>query len=315
MALQDVTMIKDVEFCHGSVFSGAYRVRKPNKRVASNGVPYMVCDLEDASGQLTAYAWSEAKIIDVHDLELVMLTGRIKRFNSTYIGDVLHAEKMENCCTNALYLIPRSICPLPSLLEQLIIVVEGIKNEALRQFVFSVLADDGIAFPFVSIPASKKHHHCIAGGLLEHSLECTIMASQYAKLGDDLMDLAVVGALFHDIGKIRTIKAVGKLSDLGRVIDHDSMTLEILAPYLKTLDHTCPDAAIALRYLWTWRSHKGSRSIPLSTLAEVVASADRISTGLNVEEEAFDKLPEWKNFATFNEKQLCWRSIMSNYLS
>ena len=311
MDLENNTLIKDLDFRHGAVFSGKYRIRNPRQKVASTGVAYLACDIEDAFGRLKAYAWAPKNSIEVAELDRVQLKGKIRELDNSFVVTVLHIEKLDSSCSNPLYLIPQSICPLPSFLEQLIVVVEGIRHDALRQFVFSVLADDSIALPFVRIPASRNHHHCISGGLLEHSLECAIMASRFAKLDNDLAGLAVVGALFHDIGKTRTVRSTGKLSEIGYVIDHDSLTLEVLSPYLRFLDNACPDAAIALRYVWTWRNRKKALPNPITTIAEIVAAADRISTGLNVEEEAFRDEPEWKNFVKFKEKNMCWRPIMT----
>jgi len=74
-----------------------------------------------------------------------------------------------------------------------------------------------------------------------------------------------------------------------------------MATHLQRMDAICPDAAIALRYLWTWRNGRRHQPIPLLTIAETIAAADRISSGLNVQESAFHNQPDWKNFARFGE--------------
>jgi 3'-5' exoribonuclease len=84
-------------------------------------------------------------------------------------------------------------------------IAERLSNNAIRGFVESVLADDEIAFPFISVPASRQHHHSIAGGLLQHSLECVIMVSRFIEFPNIELELGIVGALLHDIGKIRTL--------------------------------------------------------------------------------------------------------------
>ena len=147
----------------------------------------------------------------------------------------------------------------------------------------------------------------MAGGLLEHSLECASMVMRFVEFPQAELELAIVGSLFHDIGKTRTIMSVGKLSAVGYVCDHDSLTLEVLAPHLQVLDTSCPDAAIALRYLWTWQNRRYQRSTPLLTVAEAIAAADRISSGLNVQEAAFRDQPDWKNFARFGTNNSFWR--------
>jgi hypothetical protein len=52
-----------------------------------------------------------------------------------------------------------------------------------------------------------------------------------------------------------------ELTSTGFVCDHDSLTLEVLAhPHLHRLDDICPDAATALRYIWTWRTQRKKSS-------------------------------------------------------
>lgn len=299
--------ISSLECKHGAKFSGVFRIRQPLSRIAQNGSRYRSMFLEDATGSIKAYAWSENMDMNLQECDRAEVRGTIRSFNNEWIANILGAEQVTGSMDNALQLIPKSICPLPALLEQLHEIVKLISTDALRQFVCTVLADDQIAFPFVSAPASRQHHHCVAGGLLEHSLECAAMVSRFVEFPRAELELALVGALFHDIGKIRTMKSVGKLSAIGYVCDHESLTLEVLAPHLQVLDSICPDAAIALRYLWTWRNRRYQRAMPLLTVAEAIAAADRISSGLNVQEAAFRDQPDWKNFASYGTNNSFWR--------
>lgn len=300
--------INSLEYRHGAMFSGTFRVRHPFSKFAKNGSPFLSATLEDSTGAIRAYSWSKKISATIfRDFDCVNLAGNIREFNSAWIADVHDAELLQSEPEYPLRLIPRSICPLPALLDKLDELVKSISNDAIRGFVESVFADDEIAFPFISAPASRQHHHSIAGGLLQHSLECVTMVSRFIEFSHAELELGIVGALFHDIGKIRTLKSVGKLTSTGFVCDHDSLTLEVLAVHLHRLDDICPDAAIALRYLWTWRNGRRHRPIPLITIAEAISVADRISSGLNVQETAFRDQPDWRHFARFGESNSFWR--------
>lgn len=303
--------INNLEYRHGATFNGIFRVRHPLSKVAKNGSPFLSFNLEDASGEIRAYSWAKEVTTSFKDFDRVNLTGKIREFNSSWIADVHDAEQLKSEPEYPIKLIPRSICPLPVLLEKLEQLVESISHTAIRGFVESVLADDEIAFPFISIPASRQHHHSIAGGLLQHSLECTAMVSRFIEFPHAEFELGIVGALFHDVGKIKTLKSVGKLTSTGFICDHDSLTLEVLAVHLRRLDSICPNAAIALRYLWTWRNGRRHRPIPLITIAEAISVADRISSGLNAQEAAFLNQPEWKSFASFGDNNTFWRPRLS----
>jgi hypothetical protein len=188
-----------------------------------------------------------------------------------------------------------------SSLEQLGDLFDYISHPALKQFVGSVLSDTSIVFPFVSLPASRQHHHSAAGGLLDHSLECASIVSRSYEFPEYEIELATVAALFHDVGKIRTLRSVGKHASAGHVLDHDALTLEVLAPHLQRLDSICTDAGLGLRYLWTWRNHQHGYRPPLLTIAETLTAADRISSGLNRQQTAFSEHPEWHQFASLGE--------------
>lgn len=67
---------------------------------------------------------------------------------------------------------------------------------------------------------------------------------------------------------------------LGSTVDHDKLTLEVLAPYLQNLDRGHPKDAAALRYLLTWRPGRKDSGIPRTPLANAVLAADRVSAGI-----------------------------------
>ena len=241
------------------------------------------------------------------DLEKVTIRGQLRFFNNGWLVNIKRIGLLQSESENPVRIIPRSFTPLPALLEKLEVLLDSFTSEVLRQFVSGILADDSIAFPFVSLPASSRHHHCTGSGILEHSLECVAMVSRFEEFPQAMRELAMTAALLHDIGKIRTVRCQGKHTLNGYVLNHDALTLEVLANHLQMLDASNPEIAASLRYLWTWRNFRESRKTPLLTVAEAIAAADRISTGLNVEEQAFCNQPEWKRFAKFNGRNTLWR--------
>lgn len=113
---------------------------------------------------------------------------------------------------------------------------------------------------------------------------------------------------FFDVGKTVTLRNVGKFSPASYALDHDALTLEIMAPHLKRLDVVNDDLADALRYIWTWKNHKRGNIHPFLTIIEAISAADRISSALSVEEESFRESPDWKRFARHEVgKSIFWR--------
>lgn len=172
-----------------------------------------------------------------------------------------------------------------------------------------VLDNDSIGLPFIRLPASLKHHHCHPGGLLKHSLECASIVAQHEIFGETTRELGIVAALFHDIGKVRTFRDGMRRSKEGYVVDHDAITLEILAAPMAKLESIWSDGATALRYLWTW-NHGNGHTLPLMPVALAVQAADRISAGNNAEEQAFAAQESSHCFATLDcngRKNRFWR--------
>lgn len=261
----------------GGPVNGVFRLREPVLCRTRAGDAYLRLRLEDMSGSIRAYAWQEEVYQDtrVTDLGCVYVEGQVRQRSDEAIIDLL-ALKATAKPEKAVRLIPQSICPQPWLLSFLDAAVSRFTNRPLLQFVESVLSDDSIAFAFVSAPASLNHHHNYPGGLLAHSLECFQMIEKHNEFPRNQLELGLASALFHDVGKILTITHKMKRTSLGHNIDHDKLTLEVLGPHLKKLDHEWPEGGGTLRYLLTWK--KGQR-IPKYDMADLVSCCDRLSAG------------------------------------
>lgn len=292
--------------------TGEFRICSLKQHQNFKGTPYLVFNLADISGELPAVAWNDriAGAECLKELDCITVEGRLRNVNGGWLVDVTNVKLLNDAPEHPGNLIPRGMTPDPFIVQQLDNVYDYISHQALKQFVGWVLADASIVFPFISLPASKNHHHSNVGGLLDHSLECVSMVSRFYEFPEDEVQLAMVAALFHDVGKTKTLQGVGKLTSAGYALDHDALTLEVLSQHLKRLDAICPDAGIALRYLWTWRNHQPGYRPPLLTIAEAIASADRISSGLNRQTEAFTNRPAWQTFAKIGDSSSFWRPKM-----
>ena len=302
--------LSDLELAHGTLFNVACRVRHPLRKIAANGSSYLCFSIEDCCRTIKAYAWPEQcdMSVSLHDLDCALVEGRLRNFNGGILAAVTSIQPIVNEPDNSVELIPHSMCPQPSLLLRLVDLVCRLSNEDLVYFVNSVFAEDALALPFVRLPASRSHHHSVAGGLLEHSMECAEMVQHFSEFNPEMKDLAMVAALLHDVGKIVTLKTPDKFCLEGAVLDHNALTLELLAPHLKALDAVNREMATALRYLWTWRYYRRGAVHPALTIAEAVAAADRISSGLSIEEMTFKGRPEWHTVArTEKNNAMMWR--------
>jgi len=120
----------------------------------------------------------------------------------------------------------------------------------LAHFISQVFSDRELTTAFFTRPASERHHHAWPGGLAEHSLEvASRVETMLAHVTEQERWLASAAGLLHDLGKIRTHQDDGRCTATGYVMKHEELTLELLAPALKSLDKSWSDGANALRYL------------------------------------------------------------------
>lgn len=288
--------LSDLQLVPGTNFQIDCRIRYPRRRIAVNRSHYLTFEIEDCRRRVKAYAWPEKCDIStqLHDLDKVRICGELRELNGNTLANVTCIQTNNAVVTDAVNQIPRSLSPEPQLLERLNSLVGRVANKPLRCFIDSVFSDDWFSLQFIRLPASKRYHHAEVGGLLKHSLECAEMVQQYRVFSPDMLDLAVVGALLHDAGKVMTLHSQ-KFCLEYVLLDHDALTLEVLAPHLKYLDRINKDVSVALRYLWTWKNSRGSKLHPALTVAEAIITADRISTGIDCEDAVFESAPKWQS--------------------
>jgi hypothetical protein len=155
------------------------------------------------------------------------------------------------------------------------VMLHWIDHAAIRPFLMAVFRDPDIGPAFADRPASIAHHHAYPGGLLVHSTEVAWRLFR-EPLASDEKALLVAAALLHDLGKIRCYEADGQRTVLGCRVDHEILTLELLAPHLRALDADWPAGGARLRQLLSWRASR-EQPTPPDALIELLRSADRLS--------------------------------------
>ena len=194
-------------------------------------------------------------------------------------------------------------------------LLDGLNDSALRAFVGSVFADERISEPFMCVPGSRAHHHAYDGGLLIHSVqvaETTAAAAALHSTPARECELAVVGALFHDIGKIRLYaRSTVGMSPL-QGTDPEALNLEVLAPALACLDTHWGEGAAALRsILAPARSYTHAPYL----MTDLVRAMDRLSAGQDLRERAFQDAEGWQRYTSTDRGQLLARLTPKSVVS
>ena len=302
-------MINQLDYRHGETFSGVFRIHRPEIKTARNNSKYISCSLLDRSGEIPAYGWLDRYTGDTGftEMEKIRAQGRLRWFAGQWVADLeqglRHSEKLEN----PLELIPDKACPSQTGFAKLEDLLEGLENEHLKQTLVSIINNDRLVLPFISLPASRQNHHAYPGGLLEHSLECAEFVGHFNQQGNDIRELGIVAALLHDIGKVRTIERSGDGTAISGMLKHDLLTLELLAEPLSALDREWRDGGTALRYLLCWKLQARYGTKPLMVVSELIQAADRFSSGIDNEKALFMEMPAWRQFVSDGNGRRAWR--------
>lgn len=291
-------------------FTGIFRLAELTRVPRGTRRPYHVIQLVDSSGTLDGYGWDESFRLNGRPafLDIVEVSGVARVLGNRVVADIhaLGAPAAVVDLRQAPFLLPVNICPMPALIPRLLAAISQIQNAHLRRFVNRMLGDKAIAEPFMRLRGSAHHHHAFPAGLLLHSIEVVEIALGMPNQDAQTRDICIVGGLFHDVGKIRTL-SIGGSSLLGCLVGHEHLTLLICKRALDELEAAWPDGAYTLMHVWTAKMtlYAYERKTPA---AHIIAAADRISSEGAKHAAAFDELPAWLRLTQFNDDWY-WRPL------
>ncbi|ERS89631.1 MULTISPECIES: TraI domain-containing protein [Marinobacter] len=281
-------------------FRGTYRLTGRIACFDDEGIPYLKLRLSSCASDMVVLAVIGSIVIPEHlgHMDLVVVKGQVcvgPEDSEVLLTEIRRPLQADVARLPALQTLPRTFCPKPEALDQLIAAVRSLECDYLQVFIKRVLERRDRLEVFLKAPASKKYHHNDPGGLLAHSLEVAQNVLRMAQINEpemprSLQELGFVAGLLHDIGKTYTYDMYGKPTAAARLCDHADLTLEACALGLAYLDKVDSGAALALRHIWTCAS-PGARygNAPAMTLARYVRDADAQSAMADNQRKAYRK--------------------------
>ncbi|MCU7958605.1 MAG: TraI domain-containing protein [gamma proteobacterium symbiont of Bathyaustriella thionipta] len=243
-----------------------YQVLHPARKTSRLGKDYLAFRISDGEHCFRAQAWV-GEYVGPEQL----LHGQQVHIRGQWVS--FHHRPILRC---------RSIAPTqaaPLALEKARTRIRAmllrLSHPWLQQFVANVFADAEVLQSFLSIPASRHHHHAYPGGLFIHSVDAAWKVFRNPALTESEKPVAVVAALLHDIGKVSTHTRSGEYTATGYYVDHEALTLTVLDEALGRLDEQDPRTALLLRHHLTWSPRK--QPIPRAIGAAWVRTADQAS--------------------------------------
>ncbi|MDX6690365.1 MAG: 3-5 exoribonuclease [Solirubrobacteraceae bacterium] len=213
------------ELQDGAAVDCVLLVREVELRTKRDGGPYLRLTLGDRTGSLPANVWD-----DVDDVAQVATIGspvrvcgrlqtsarygaelKLRTLRAAEPGTFDEAELVDGP--------PRSAEHMEIDLRELLATVQDHDLRRLLEAIFG--ADSPTWARYRAAPGAKHFHHAYRHGLLEHSLGVAQAVSAIsATFGGIDRDVAVAGALLHDLGKLDAYAFAGagiEMTDAGKL--------------------------------------------------------------------------------------------------
>jgi 3'-5' exoribonuclease len=217
LPLQGKVFVRDL--CDGEAVDTFFLVRERIRREKRNGDAFMKLQLGDSTGTVEAVCWDAGD-----ELWAAAAPGTVVRVLGPFCVDQRYGKSLtvralrpaEPGEYDPLDLMDGPSASFTQMVDDLRALVATIQKPALRQLVETLFAEGSEVWArWSTAPAAKKYHQAYRHGLLEHSLSVAqgVSAISATFPGID-RDIAVAGALLHDIGKIDAYETVGDAHDL-----------------------------------------------------------------------------------------------------
>ncbi len=300
------------EFADGSEIAQALLVRDVEVRTRRDGGEYLKLTLGDRTGSVPAMVWDA--VAAAREIccpgEVVHTTGRFSvhpRFGPQLAVQQVRAAAAHEYRADDLMDGPiRAPGQMEIELRELIATVQ---NPHLRRLLGLIFGEGTPTWAhYRDAPAAKHYHQAYRHGLLEHSLTVAqaVGAISATFPGID-RDVAVTGALLHDIGKLETYELQGgaiAMSDRGRLYGEISLGYYRIRRTIERLDGFPDELEQALLHIIL--SHHGSLEhgspvVPCTREATLVHMIDNLGGRLGSFDRLEKELPSGSQWTGFDK--------------
>jgi 3'-5' exoribonuclease len=273
----------------GDVVDQVMLVRDREVRQTRSGDDYLRLALADRTGQLAGVLWDDvaAAFAVARSGAAVHVTGvfsRHPRYGPQVTVSALEAPPEVDWDR----LLAGPAKPIHELEDDLDALLAGVRDSHLAALVMSLLGRrSSIGAEFRHAFAAQYNHHAYRAGLLEHSLQVAhaVDAAVAFFPGID-RDLAVCGALLHDIGKLDAYSPSGHsaaLNDAGKLVGEIPSGYYLVRRRIEEIPGFPGDLAQTLLHIIL--SHHGclehgSPVLPATREALLVHAMDKLSGDL-----------------------------------
>jgi 3'-5' exoribonuclease len=272
-------------------------VREAERRPRRDGGEYLRLQLGDRSGVVACMVWDE-----LAEAEEVARCGAPVRIRGRYavhprFGPQINLGRLEAAVAGTY--APEDLCdgparPVEQMEREIRELLATIQEPHLRALLARVFADGSELWRgYRAAPAAKYYHQAYQHGLLEHCLGVAQAVSAISATFPGIdRDVAVTGALLHDIGKLEAYTDAPQaidLTDAGRLQGEISLGYYRVRRMIEEIDGFPPELGQAVCHIIL--SHHGalehgSPVVPCTREATLVHMIDNLGGRLG----SFDRL-------------------------
>jgi len=284
-----------------------FEVRSRDQRKTRSGQDYLDLVLGDATGTVPAKMWSDSIRKWGNDFvpgTFVKVEGRVELYrerNQLVIEKIRSADVSEIPDISRLIRSPKE--DPESLFEELTATAKSLKPEELAALVGAVLTEN--AESLKTFPAARMIHHAYKGGLVEHTVAVTRKVEAVLKLEPDIdRDIAVAGAILHDIGKTVELSPATRGRTIeGRLIGHVILGRDMIRDAAREAGLDAPTWLPELEHIVL--SHHGETEFgapvrPATREALLVHFIDNLDSKLKIMSEALQSV-DAEGFTPYNK--------------
>jgi 3'-5' exoribonuclease len=301
--------LRDLE--DGQRLRGVYAVRQRELRRKRNGEPWLRLSVGDSSGAAEAVCWEDAELRYALCATgcAIFVTGVFEM--SERWGAKIKIAELREAAPHEYEpdeLAPESDVSVADLETDLRSLLATIQDPQLRLLLDSFFAPGSEAWSrFRDAPAAKVYHQAYRHGLLEHTLSVAQAVSAASNFFPGIdRDVAVTGALLHDIGKTEAYNddpLAIDLTDLGRLQGEIPLGYYLVRRKIEAIVDFDPRLAQAVLHIIL--SHHGqlehgSPVVPATREAVLVHMIDNLGGRLGSFDRLERQLPVGESWSGFD---------------
>jgi 3'-5' exoribonuclease len=299
------------DLAEGQEVAGAFAVRVRERRTRRNGEDFVRLIVADRTGTVEAVAWD-----GVEECFEAAAPGTVVQIHGRYSVHPQYGAKITvqgiRLAAEGEYdrddLAEGPEVPVERLEADLRELIATVQNRHLRALLERLFGERSPVWRrFRDAPAAKFYHQAYRHGLLDHTLSVAQAVSAAAALFPGIdRDVAITGALVHDIGKTQAYNAdplAIDLTDAGRLQGEIPLGYYLVRRQIEAIEGFDPVLAQAVLHIVL--SHHGSYEngspvIPCTREATLVHALDNLGGKLGSFDRIERELPDGEAWSRFD---------------